>query len=199
MYRTAQLDDLDAIMAIVVAAGLFSPEDRDFLGDALRDFHDRDTASGAGFLLDIDEVGDPVGVVSWNPRIATDAGWDLTMIAVLPERQGEGRGAAMMAHVERERACPFRRADHAQRLPKSASIPNLKPDVWVIERYLGEACIRFSNLLFNRLNRDNDSRILVDAIWIQFGITYRRSKYVSVTSIELIAVEWLNDKAPTVL
>ncbi len=102
MYRTAQLDDLDAIMAIVVAAGLFSPDDRGFLGDALRDFHDRDAASGAGFLLDIDEAGDPVGVVSWNPRVATDAGWDLTMIAVLPERQGEGRGAAMMAHVERK-------------------------------------------------------------------------------------------------
>lgn len=102
MYRTAQLDDLDAIMAIVVAAGLFSPDDRGFLGDALRDFHDRDAASGAGFLLDIDEAGDPVGVVSWNPRVATDAGWDLTMIAVLPQRQGEGRGAAMMAHVERE-------------------------------------------------------------------------------------------------
>lgn len=101
MLRTATAEDLEAIMEIVVAAGLFEPSDREFLASALNEFVETSDESGAGFLLDIAD-GRPVGVVTWNPKVATDAVWDLTMIAVLPEWQGTGRGAAMMAHVEHE-------------------------------------------------------------------------------------------------
>jgi ribosomal protein S18 acetylase RimI-like enzyme len=103
MLRTVTEQDIDAIMQIVVAAGLFERSDREFLAGAVREFASTHSESGAGFLLDID--GDQaVGVVSWNPKVAADAVWDLTMIAVLPDRQGSGRGAAMMAHVENELA-----------------------------------------------------------------------------------------------
>ncbi len=51
----------------------------------------------------IDEGKDgPLGVAYYQPKPATDRVWDLTMIAVRPAQQGQGRGAAMLRRVEED-------------------------------------------------------------------------------------------------
>ncbi len=54
--------------------------------------------------------GGLASVVEYRPEEAADRVFDLTMIAVRPDRQGQGRGAALMRHAERDLR------DHGQRL-----------------------------------------------------------------------------------
>lgn len=50
----------------------------------------------------IDEDHGPQAVAYYEPAVATDRTWYLTMIAVQPGRQGQGRGAALLEHVEND-------------------------------------------------------------------------------------------------
>jgi ribosomal protein S18 acetylase RimI-like enzyme len=101
LLRPITADDLDAVMHITEASGLFAAEDRSFLQQTIADHLRTGADAGHGYLID-EEAGAAVGVVLWQPKSGADAVWDLTMIAVLPEHQGTGRGASMMRHVENE-------------------------------------------------------------------------------------------------
>ena len=46
--------------------------------------------------------GGPVGVAYYAPERLTEGTWNLYMLAVHPDRQRQGRGAALVRHVERE-------------------------------------------------------------------------------------------------
>jgi ribosomal protein S18 acetylase RimI-like enzyme len=49
-----------------------------------------------------DDDGGPVGVAYYAPERMAEGTWNLYMLAVHPDRQRQGRGAAMVRHVERE-------------------------------------------------------------------------------------------------
>ena len=47
-----------------------------------------------------DDGGDPVGVAYYAPERMTVGTWNLYLIAVRPELQGQGRGTALLRYVE---------------------------------------------------------------------------------------------------
>lgn len=90
-------EDGPAVVDLVVAAGLFNRNDSDFLMEGL--------AGTAGTTCVVDEADDGRGlaaVVLYRPEEAADRVFDLTMIAVRPDLQGQGRGAALMRHAEHD-------------------------------------------------------------------------------------------------
>jgi len=98
VIRPATLDDIPAILALAVSSGLFPPGGTDEVADVLR-------ASLAGELgpdhcWATDDDGGPVGVAYYAPERMTEGTWNLYMIAVDRSRQRQGRGAALVRHVE---------------------------------------------------------------------------------------------------
>jgi ribosomal protein S18 acetylase RimI-like enzyme len=89
--------DGQAVVDLVVAAGMFEPDEAAFLaeGALLPD------GSGATCLVeDADDGAGLAAVVFWRPEDGADGGWDLTMLAVRPDLQGGGRGTRLVRHVE---------------------------------------------------------------------------------------------------
>jgi len=92
--RPVTPDDMAALKAVIDASGLFPSDMLDgmmagyFSGEASNDF----------WLTDDD--GGPVAVAYYAPERMTSGTWNLYLIAVHPDRQGQGRGAALLRHVE---------------------------------------------------------------------------------------------------
>ena len=96
MLRTVTPEDVGAVVDLVVAAGMFTRGDAGFLEEAL-------TAAGTTCLIeDAQEGGGLATVLLYRPEEAADRVFDLTMIAVRPDLQGQGRGAALMRHAEQD-------------------------------------------------------------------------------------------------
>ncbi len=92
--RPVTPEDGPAVIDLVVAAGMFTRDEAAFLGEAL-------TTDGTTCLVeDGDDGGGLTSVLLYRPEEAADRAYDLTMIAVHPDRQGEGRGTALMRHAE---------------------------------------------------------------------------------------------------
>ncbi|MEP0547110.1 MAG: GNAT family N-acetyltransferase [Rhodothermales bacterium] len=98
MIRPARPDDTDALMAIADASGLFQPHELDEVGGMLAAHFSGDLGPDHHWLTD-DEDG-PAAVAYYAPEPFTDGVWNLYMLAVHPDRQGDGRGAALVRHVE---------------------------------------------------------------------------------------------------
>ena len=89
--------DGDAVVDLVVAAGMFGREEAGFLADGA--LHEGD--DGATCLVEDAEDGHGLAsVLLYRPEEAADRAFDLTMIAVRPDLQRGGRGAAMLRHGE---------------------------------------------------------------------------------------------------
>ena len=88
-------DDMAALKAVIDATGLFPSH---LLDDMLAGYFDGDAGSDEIWLTDDD--GGPVAVASCAPERMTLGTWNLYLIAVHPERQGQGRGGALLRHVE---------------------------------------------------------------------------------------------------
>lgn len=92
--------DIERLVGILAATGYFRPEEiavgREVLEDAARqgpDGHYRVLVAEAG--------GQPIAWAAYGRAPLTDAAYDLYWIAVHPERQGTGVGAALLEDVER--------------------------------------------------------------------------------------------------
>ena len=101
MIRPATPEDSTAVVDLVVAAEMFSANDAWLVEGMLADYFDANEDDGHGCVIDEGEGG-PLGVAYYQPKPATDRVWDLTMIAVRPAQQGQGRGAAMLQRVEED-------------------------------------------------------------------------------------------------
>ena len=89
--------DGPAVVDLVVAAGMFSREEAGFLADGALE------ADEDGATCVVDDADDGRGLASvlfYRPEEAAERAYDLTMIAVRPDLQGGGRGAALMRHAE---------------------------------------------------------------------------------------------------
>jgi GNAT superfamily N-acetyltransferase len=109
MIRPTTPDDLSALIALADAIGLFQPEQLQELHDMLVDYFRNsngnalpDSPAECFWLTDDDteSMGGPVGVAYCEPERMTDQTWNLQLIAIHPDRQGQGRGAALLHYVE---------------------------------------------------------------------------------------------------
>lgn len=91
-------DDSAAVIDVAVASGLFPADEAGIVDKMMADYFggNRDD----GHVCVIDKEDEPLGVAYYEPAKATDRTWYLTMIAVKGDRQGRGRGATLMRHVE---------------------------------------------------------------------------------------------------
>lgn len=89
--------DLPALERIIGAVDLFPA---DMLGGMMAPYLADDGSAGEFWLIDDD--GGPVGVTYCAPERLTDGTWNLLMIAVHPDKQRQGRGAALIGAVERQ-------------------------------------------------------------------------------------------------
>jgi len=65
----------------------------------MTDYFSDNQSDGHACVIDI-ENHQPLGVAYYEPALATDRSWYLTMIGVRRDQQGQGRGAALMSYVE---------------------------------------------------------------------------------------------------
>lgn len=89
--------DGSAVVDLVVTAGLFTREEAGFRAEGALD------AADEGSTCLVEEAEDGNGLASvlfYRPEGSADRAFDLTMIAVRPDLQGGGRGAALMRHAE---------------------------------------------------------------------------------------------------
>jgi ribosomal protein S18 acetylase RimI-like enzyme len=98
LIRSITLDDAALVGELAVASGLFPPEAIDFLDKMMADYFGKNQGDGHRCVVD-DDHG-LLGVAYYEPALATDRTWYLTMIGVRQGYQGQGRGAALMRYVE---------------------------------------------------------------------------------------------------
>jgi GNAT superfamily N-acetyltransferase len=95
MIRPTTPDDTIAVLTIASAIG-FQSEELEQLNAMLTDSFSGDSDN---FWLTDDDNG-PVGVAYCEPERMTQQTWNLQLIAIHPDRQGQGRGATLMDYVE---------------------------------------------------------------------------------------------------
>ncbi|MEA5447920.1 GNAT family N-acetyltransferase [Leptolyngbya sp. CCNP1308] len=97
MIRPTAHADISALISLAKATGLFEPTQLKELSTILTNYFNGDKA-GAFWLTDDDQG--PVGVAYCEPERMTDRTWNLQLIAIHPSHQGQGRGTALLRHVE---------------------------------------------------------------------------------------------------
>lgn len=98
MIRPIIPNDTAALIALVEAIGLFQPNQLDELGAMLADYFSDNSDSDRFWIAD-DDNG-PVGIAYCESEPMTDQTWNLQLIAIRPDRQGQGRGTVLMRYVE---------------------------------------------------------------------------------------------------
>lgn len=100
MLRIAVTRDREAILAVVLATGLLEADEVDSLGAILDGSLMPATSAAPSLWVVDDDSGSIVGVAYTQPEPMADGARNLRLIAVHPERQREGRGAALLTFVE---------------------------------------------------------------------------------------------------
>jgi ribosomal protein S18 acetylase RimI-like enzyme len=111
MIRPTTPDDTAAILALAISSGLFPPDATDEVAAVLAGSLAGENGPDHVWLTDDD--GGPVGVAYYAPERLTEGTWNLYMLAVSPDRQRQGRGAALVRTSGRgsfERTRAFYRA-----------------------------------------------------------------------------------------
>ena len=98
MIRPTTPDDTAAILALAVSSGLFPPDATDEVAAVLSGCLAGENGPDHVWLTDDDDG--PVGVAYYAPERMTDGTWNLYMLAVHPDCQRQGRGAALVRNVE---------------------------------------------------------------------------------------------------
>ncbi len=98
MIRLTTPNDTTALLALAEATGLFEPNQIEELTQMLNQ-HLGDEADSQGIWF-TDYDNEPVGVAYVAPERMTDGTWNLYLIAIHPDHQKQGRGAALLQYVE---------------------------------------------------------------------------------------------------
>ncbi len=97
MIRLTQSQDTTALIAVANTIG-FQAAELEELNAMLADYF-----AGAGdqfWLTDEEAATGPVGVAYCEPERMTDQTWNLQLIAIRSDHQGQGRGTALLRAVE---------------------------------------------------------------------------------------------------
>lgn len=98
MIRSVGPGDVPAVVDLAVASGLFSHEDVAVVEGLMTNYFGGKRNEGHACL--VDEEVEPVAMAYYEPAVAADRTWYLTMIGVRRSLQGHGRGSAILRHVE---------------------------------------------------------------------------------------------------
>lgn len=98
MIRLSTVDETTASIALAVASGLFEPSQIEDLAQMLDGHFSDENQTQDIWLTDYDN--EPVGMAYVAPERMTEGTWNLYLIAVHPDRQKQGRGKALLRHVE---------------------------------------------------------------------------------------------------
>ncbi len=104
MIRLATSDDTAALIALAEATGLFQPDQLDEVSAMLTDYFVSHDNSDRFWLTDAEENDGLLGIAYCEMERMTEGTWNLQLIAVRPDRQRQGRGAALLNHVEQRLA-----------------------------------------------------------------------------------------------
>ncbi len=97
MIRPAAADDKTALMGLAQATGLFRAQELVEFEGMLSEYFDGNLDDHCWI---VDEDDGIQGAAYYAPEMMTEGTWNLYFIGVRPERQGRGRGAALLTHVE---------------------------------------------------------------------------------------------------
>ncbi len=98
MIRPIAPDDTPALLALADATGLFQPNELEELAQVFADYFGGNIDSDRFCITDDD--GGLVGVAYCGQAPMSDRIWYLYLIAVRADRQGQGRGTALLRYVE---------------------------------------------------------------------------------------------------
>ena len=96
MIHPTTLSDMPALKAVIDANGLFPS---DMLDDMIADYFDNQNSREIWLTDDLD--GHPVAIAYCAPERMTEGTWNLYLIAVHPDYQGQGRGTAIVNYLEK--------------------------------------------------------------------------------------------------
>ena len=97
MIRDAKREDEGAILTLLASLDLFEAEEVKVVMGMLASHLDQ--AESPDLWL-VDDTNGPVGIAYAAPERMTDGTWNLYLIAVHPNHQKQGRGAALIQHME---------------------------------------------------------------------------------------------------
>ncbi|MDZ4878545.1 MAG: hypothetical protein CLLPBCKN_007980 [Chroococcidiopsis cubana SAG 39.79] len=98
MIRPIAPDDTTPLIALADATGLFEPNQLEELGEILSDYFGNNSNSDRFWIVD-DDNG-LVGIAYCEMERMTDGTWNLQLIAIRPDCQGQGRGTNLLQYVE---------------------------------------------------------------------------------------------------
>ena len=98
MIRATTPDDRNKLLALAEATGLFESAQIEELDQMLSQHFNNGTDSEGLWFTDYEN--EPVGVAYVAPERMTEGTWNLYLIAIHPDYQRQGRGAALLSHVE---------------------------------------------------------------------------------------------------
>jgi len=98
MIRLTTPSDTNALLALAATTGLFESNQIEELAQMLNQHFSNETDSQDVWFTDDDN--EPVGVAYVAPERMTEGTWNLYLIAMHSDRQRQGRGAALVRHVE---------------------------------------------------------------------------------------------------
>ncbi len=98
MIRLTTTDDVTDLIILAEASGLFEPSQTEELVQMLDQHFNGDTENQDLWFTD-DDNG-LVGVAYVAPERMTEGTWNLYLIAIHPDHQRQGRGVALLRHVE---------------------------------------------------------------------------------------------------
>jgi ribosomal protein S18 acetylase RimI-like enzyme len=98
MIRLTTPNDTTALLALAEATGLFESNQIEELTQMLNQHLGNEADSQGIWFTDYDN--EPVGVAYVAPERMTDGTWNLYLIAIHPDHQKQGRGAALLQYVE---------------------------------------------------------------------------------------------------
>jgi GNAT superfamily N-acetyltransferase len=99
MIRPTKPEDAAALIAVANTIG-FQPNELDELGKMLADYLGGNSDSDRFWITDDDDEDGPVGVAYCEAERMTDQTWNLQLIAIRPDHQGQGRGGKLLQYVE---------------------------------------------------------------------------------------------------
>lgn len=98
MIRLTTPDDTNTLLALAEATGLFELNQIEELAQMLSQHFSDEADSQGVWLTDCDN--EPLGVAYVAPERMTDGTWNLYLIAIHPDHQKQGRGAALLQYIE---------------------------------------------------------------------------------------------------
>ncbi|WP_413160809.1 GNAT family N-acetyltransferase [Capilliphycus salinus ALCB114379] len=96
MIRPVTPDDTAALIALAKDTISFEPNELEELGKMFADYFNGNSDD----ICITDEDNGLVGVAYCTPERMTNGTWNLLLIAVHPNYQGQGRGSALLRYVE---------------------------------------------------------------------------------------------------